>query len=144
MLSKTCMKCHETKSIVDYYKHDKMADGHLNKCKECTKLDNRKNRWSNINYYREYDRKRVSRVNKENQREYKKEYAIKYPKECKARSIVANCIKRGELTRPSHCQGCGDKCKPHGHHEDYSKPLDLVWLCHPCHMFIHKMYNFRK
>lgn len=47
---KTCFKCGLAKPIAEYYKHKKMADGHLNKCKECTKkdvADRRKELWGN-------------------------------------------------------------------------------------------------
>jgi hypothetical protein len=36
---KTCFKCGETKGLAEYYKHPRMGDGHLNKCKDCTRKD---------------------------------------------------------------------------------------------------------
>ena len=34
---KACIICHEAKPLNEYYTHPRMADGHLNKCKDCTK-----------------------------------------------------------------------------------------------------------
>lgn len=36
---KKCFKCHINKNLNDFYKHSTMSDGHLNKCKDCTKKD---------------------------------------------------------------------------------------------------------
>lgn len=51
--------------------------------------------------------------------------------------MLAYHIKKGTIVRPDNCQACGDEGIPHGHHDDYSKPLDVEWLCVPCHKLEH-------
>lgn len=38
-MKKKCFKCSVIKPLEDFYKHKGMSDGHLNKCKMCTKKD---------------------------------------------------------------------------------------------------------
>ena len=41
-------------------------------------------------------------------------------------------VKRGVIRR-TPCIYCGEK-KVEGHHEDYSKPLEVYWVCRPHHV----------
>jgi len=51
---------------------------------------------------------------------------------------VQLAIKRGEIVRPSICEyGCISPKPIEGHHDDYSKPLALRWLCRPHHLALH-------
>jgi len=67
----------------------------------------------------------------EYQREYRKDESRMKQHAANARVYIA--IKKGTLIRPDHCTFCGRKCKPHAHHDDYEKPLEVIWLCSPCH-----------
>ena len=50
-----------------------------------------------------------------------------------ARRKLQNAVKRGDIKKPIYCQDCGEEKKLTAHHEDYSKPLDVIWLCYRCH-----------
>jgi hypothetical protein len=52
-----------------------------------------------------------------------------------ASAKVGWAVRRGVLIRPARCQDCGRRCFPDAHHEDYSKPLEVEWLCRKCHRF---------
>jgi ribosomal protein S27AE len=56
----------------------------------------------------------------------------------RANKAVLAATKRGELTRPDTCEQCGRTgVVIHGHHDDYSKPLEVRWLCPQCHRAHH-------
>lgn len=123
---KLCKWCGVTKSILEFYTHNRMKDGRLNKCSECVRtyvksryrVDNRK----------EYEKKRnADPKRKLNMIKYSKLARSKNPQKFKARSAVNNAIRDGRLTR-SPCEVCG-ATKSQGHHDDYSKPLEVKWLC---------------
>ena len=48
-------------------------------------------------------------------------------------------VKMGRIKKSSICFICGDNTLLHGHHQDYSRPLDVVWLCAKCHQYIHRL-----
>jgi DNA-binding PadR family transcriptional regulator len=147
---KKCMKCGETKGREEFYRHAKMADGLLSKCKTCTKRDVRENRARKIEYYREFDRARANlphRVEaraayaqtpegKEALRRGSAAWRKRNPIKKAASTAVNNAVRDGRLTRQP-CEICG-KDKAHAHHDDYSKPLDVRWLCTKHHAEWHK------
>ena len=63
-----------------------------------------------------------------------KERYRRNPERWLAQLRVQRAIKKGVLV-PEPCP-CGNK-ESHAHHEDYSKPLDVIWLCKSCHQRLH-------
>lgn len=149
---KECFKCKEIKKLNDYYKHSKMKDGHLNKYKECCKKDTSLNYRKNINHYRQYDRcrlddekrikrnrencKRLRRERPEKITKYNKRYREKYKERYKCNNALNNAIRDGNVKREP-CIECGNS-NSQAHHEDYSKPLNVIWLCQTHHKLRHR------
>lgn len=134
---KRCFKCSESKPRSEFYRHPMMGDGLLGKCKECTKKDVKENRKKKPNYYRAYD---VARFRDDQDRrkaasEYQRVSRKRCPEKWAARNAISNAVRDGRVTRMP-CEVCGDE-KSEAHHPDYSKPLDVQWLCFKHHRKIH-------
>ena len=56
----------------------------------------------------------------------------------RAQKAAQKAVKNGRLIRPSSCSQCVRPCKPEAHHDDYSKPLEVRWLCRGCHVAHHR------
>lgn len=145
MTQKTCFKCNQVKNLSEFYKHPQMGDGHLNKCKECTKKDVAENYADKREQYAEYEQKRF-------QDPARKAKAIAYQKkrrainhlEYAATGAVAHALRGGRI-RKQPCEICGDP-NTEAHHPDYSKPLDVRWLCREHHLAVHgkQAYKFQE
>lgn len=137
---KKCFKCLEMKPLTEFYKHKMMADGHLNKCKTCNKNDVAKHRLENIEKIRQYDRDRGKLPERiKSGAERKKAWRTEDLRRQKAHNAVYSAVKSGKLLRQPCCR-CGEE-KTVAHHEDYDRPLDIMWLCQPCHTQRHKEIN---
>lgn len=55
----------------------------------------------------------------------------------RARLRVKYAVENRRLRRPDKCSRCGVPCYAEAHHPDYSKPLEVIWLCRLCHAEIH-------
>jgi hypothetical protein len=60
-----------------------------------------------------------------------------------AYAIYNAALKAGTLVRPDRCVECPRTVGIQGHHEDYSKPLDVAWLCRKCHAKRHPRKKLR-
>lgn len=150
---KSCFKCGFDKPLSEFYKHKQMADGYLNKCKSCTKVDVSKNYRENIDHYKEYEKSRANMIHRIKARadyansdsgrikgnEAKRNWARRNPIKRMASTIVGNAVRDGKIIKPEHCENCGEAPRRlHGHHDDYAFPFVVRWLCPGCHNKWHK------
>ncbi len=115
---KRCPKCGKVKDCNRFYKEKSRKDGRRGICIVCDNIN--KGKWKQAN---------KDKVSGYNRISYKRRL-INCPEKLKARRMVADALKLGKLERQP-CP-CG-KTKVQGHHDDYSKPLDVKWLCTKCH-----------
>jgi len=130
---KTCFKCGIEKSLDEFYKHSGMTDGHLGKCKECTKSDVSNNYSQKRDQYAEYEKSRFHRPERKEQRlGSQKRRRQRDPQKYSSHAKVRRAIKKGTLI-PQPCEVCQTSENIEAHHDDYSKPLDVRWLCFQHH-----------
>lgn len=123
-MTKRCNRCGRAQPLESFARNCKMKDGRLNQCKECR-----------------------PKVTPQARRRSRQRYREAHPDKVRARKALVKAVERGRLIKPPACQGCGKPFKKaalHGHHEDYSKPLDVAWLCRGCHQALHKEVSSAK
>lgn len=132
---KTCFKCGIAKPRSEFYRHAMTGDGLLGKCKDCTKKDVHQRYIEHKEKCQEYERVRnKSPTRKAQKLRYAKNRRKKHPEKEVAHRKVAYAVRNGTLKK-TPCIHCGDP-KVEGHHRDYFKPLDVVWVCRKCHRTI--------
>jgi len=144
---KICGSCRKKKKETEFYKHKR--DGLQSICKDCKREQMKE--YNKTPKRREYNNKVAEKLTKEG---YFKEYFSrpevkkrrteqqkKYYNDLKqrykhlARWVLNKRIKSGKVIKEP-CEVCGAK-KVEGHHKDYSKPLDVIWLCKKHHQKLH-------
>ena len=141
---KTCTGCGETKPREENFGRDRSGkDGFRSRCKSCCSAAsaawNRRNR-DRVEKARKSYRLRHPERAKRNAVIHDRRNKERYPEKAAAWKAVEQALKTGALEKPESCEDCGE-CMPsrdiHGHHHDYSRPLDVRWLCQACHRAVH-------
>lgn len=134
---KVCSSCKMKKPVSCFGKDRGPLDGLYSHCKECrkirTRLDYEKRKEKILTYCKQY---RKTERGKETR---KKELAhYKTTPNYKAGYLLTNAVRDGRIIKPKTCSKCSVGGKIHGHHYNYTKPLEVVWVCKDCHQWIHK------
>lgn len=155
---KRCGKCEEEKPLNLFYRNSRSSDGRQSHCKVCD--DARKKRWikANMERHEEFTRRwkknnpeaqaAIHKRSRRKQLERDPAFAVKaverhrqrHPDKDRARRAVQRAVREGKLSKPECCERCKGQAAPrdlHGHHDDYSKPLEIKWLCRTCHKLEH-------
>ncbi len=66
-----------------------------------------------------------------------KEWHKKNLKAVRAHWLVSYRVSTGKIKKPLICSSCKRKRRLLAHHNNYSKPLEVIWLCSSCHKKLH-------
>jgi len=129
---KICKKCSESKPFSEFYNHFGPTGIPYGDCRECTKKCVSENRSLRRKQYSEYDQRRFKEpARKRDVRENMKRHRSNNPEKYKARTALNNAVRDKNIVRQP-CEVCGS-AKSQAHHHDYSKPLEVRWLCFKHH-----------
>lgn len=132
-----CSECDQWKPETAYYSDKRTPNGLKTQCKVCHTRASIQSRDSEntkrIN--REYMR-RARETTPERFRIRERAASAKRDKSdprVVARDILNKAVKAGKIKKPKICQKCKKARRLTGHHPDYTKPLEVEWLCYECH-----------
>lgn len=156
-MTKECHGCHRVLPLAEYGQSARARDGLQTQCRECmaqrqrrefvanpegVRAKSRRYRARHLDEVRERNRIRHQQRRPEQRMdevERVRAWRERTPGAHKAHMTLEYAIRSGRLERPSECSACGAQGRIHGHHHHgYSDPLDVVWLCAPCHRAAHK------
>ncbi len=133
---KRCRICQQNRPPSDFYDQPGSRDGKRNECRFCFSDAVCRRQRENGDRYKAYQRQ-WRKENQEMVRVYEHSHA--QSPERRARNSAKAAAKWGTIARPQECPRCGSQGKEiHAHHEDYSRPLDVRWLCEGCHFQLHR------
>ena len=124
---KMCSKCGKIKPFIAFHVNRASKDGRRPDCRDCLLSSQEKTRNEDIQKHRDICR------NDYLQHHSRHVAAAKTPA-AKARHKLSYAVKIGTIEKPDSCEKCGGSgVRIDGHHEDYSRPLNVEWLCPKCH-----------
>lgn len=82
-------------------------------------------------------KKKYEENHKEKIADKTKSYRRENPDKYHAHILLGSAVRYGKIRKPKKCSICGEGGIISGHHEDYSKPLDVIWVCPLCHKNLH-------
>ena len=137
---KKCKSCNKDKELSEFHKHTIAPDGLRYSCKPCRRMEaqlyNRDRPKSEAS--KKWRKNNHDKFIAQSRRTYKRN-----PHKYSARRAVRDALRNNTLVKPSHCCINTERCNGSidGHHPNYTKPLEVQWLCRTHHLAWHKLFT---
>lgn len=161
---RSCTVCKIVKPFSEFRKNKKGKYGIDAQCKKCRyekhskpyylankeKCHANANKWAKNNRetinnqarerYAEDPRKVLDKMSKyrSKNKTANDNYRARHVEKIRAQAKLQYHVKHGNVIKPNKCTFCENTNWIEAHHHDYSKALDVVWVCRQCHVQIHK------
>lgn len=135
---RTCIRCLKTLPLHLLAKNPTCTGGRRQVCLACDSAATAQRYLKNpARAYARTEAYRKSEQGKKNLLKAQAAQRKKFPEKYRARAAVRYAVATGRLVKPTLCPNCGKAGRIEGHHEDYSKLLDVKWSCSTCHKAEH-------
>lgn len=154
MTTKQCRTCLQNKPLDAFPARKDSPDGLRNECRECrakaqaerrTQPDLKLRRKLQGRLFYERHREEIKEKYRETLTRGKRAWIERNPDARRAHSAVGTAVKRGKMPKAPEltCVQCGAQASHYHHHHGYDRAhrLDVVPLCHTCHLVVHQERN---
>jgi hypothetical protein len=152
---KKCGRCKLEKPIEEFFRNSARPDGHEQYCKQCSSANRKERYWNNhqqeLQSSRRYSEthraekaargRQYAKANRKRERAYRLAHLDETRALSRAHMAVLRAIKSGKLVRPDRCENCKSIDRVDAHHHigyDTANLLNVTWLCHSCHLRLHR------
>lgn len=132
-MTRQCNICHLELPLVAFHRNASRRFGVAYQCRDCKRRIYEAQREHVLQRSKHTKDARTTEMRREDYHRRKTD-----PK-FRARQLLRTAVVLGKVKKPKQCPECGRETVIHGHHTDYSKPLEVEWLCGKCHSKRHRV-----
>ena len=132
---KHCIRCGEAKPLAEFFRKKAARDGRHSYCRPCVAAHGRQRYRERVEREPGY-RERLRAKSKARYEARRGPWHQASADKRRARAAVNDAVRGGHIVPPDGCEECGhdfSEFRREAHHDDYSQPLNVVWLCGRCH-----------